>query len=380
MFWKNHSFSVKLFICIFTTSFVLLIVGGVVILKTTYQKTVAMNRTLTLDNIEVAGENIEHMFNRVDTAVQLAFYQTNVLAAVKEDYTENPSAKTLTQHALTVAVASDDMITHMSLCSEQNGVLSTQGTTKLPYHDIASFDVYYSGISERLATKSQAWDFLKQDPLHADQWALTNIRKITPSNLQTQLYLAVTCSEQTIAETYCFLGENSFLMTPDGTVISAVDKSMIGTVADEPLCAAVHRSMERCAFLFETGNTSYFSMYLSPISCYLIVATPADALSTFKSATMVITSVVFLLGLSFSLVWAKYLAAVLTKPMMNLKSVMESAMDGNMDIRCEIIYQDEIGFLCNSFNHMMDNLNGSIAKLKKQQDLAKETEIRLLQS
>lgn len=380
MRWKNHSFSAKLFICIFTTSFLLLLVGGVIIFGTSYRRTTEMNRILTTDNVKVAGENVEHMIDRVDTAVQLAFYQQNVLAAVREDYSKNPSAQNTAQHALTVAVASDDIITHMSLCSERNGILSTQGNITLPYNDIESFGAYYSGVFEILDTQSQAWYFLKCDPLRSTQQALTNIRRITPGGSQTALYLAVTLSESALSDTYSFLGENSFLMAEDGTVISSPNKSMIGTIADRKLLLAAQGTKAQSAYLFKDGQSTFYSTYISPISCYLIVDTSADALSTFKNAMMVIIGMVYILGLVFSFVWAKYIAATLTKPMLSLKSVMETAMDGNMNVRSEAVYQDEIGYLCNSFNQMMDNLSSYIAKFKNQQELAKETEIRLLQS
>lgn len=380
MRWKNQPFSVKLFICIFTTSFLLLVMGSAAILGASYHKTAEMNRILTADNIEVTGKNIEQMLDRIDTAVQLAFYQQNVLAAVRDDYSKNPSAQNTAQHALAVAVASDDIITHMSLCSEKNGILSTQGNITLPYNDMESFSAYYTGLVEILNTQSQAWYFLESDPLHPTQCALTNIRRITPGGSKEQLYLAVTLSETALEKTYGFLGENSFLITADGTIISSVQKSMIGTTVDPKLVLSAQGTNGESTYLFDDGQSTFYSTYISTISCYLVVDISADALSTFKNAMMVIISVVFVFGLVFSFVWAKYIAATLTKPMLSLKSVMEAAMDGNMDVRSEAVYQDEIGYLCDSFNQMMDNLNNYIAKFKNQQELAKETEIRLLQS
>lgn len=380
MRWKNQPFSVKLFICIFTTSFLLLVIGSAVILGASYHKTAEMNRILTADNIEVTGKNIEQMLDRIDTAVQLAFYQQNVLAAVRDDYSKNPSAQNTAQHALAVAVASDDIITHMSLCSEKNGILSTQGNITLPYNDMDSFSAYYTGLIETLNTQSQAWYFLESDPLHPTQCALTNIRRITPGGSKEQLYLAVTLSETALENTYGFLGENSFLITEDGTIISSAQKSMIGTTVEPKLLLSAQGTNGKSTYLFDDGQSTFYSTYISTISCYLVVDISTDALSTFKNAMIVIIGMVFVFGLVLSFIWAKYIAATLTKPMMSLKSVMESAMGGNMDIRSEAVYQDEIGYLCNSFNQMMDNLDGYMIKFKSQQELVKETEIRLLQS
>ena len=70
----------------------------------------------------------------------------------------------------------------------------------------------------------------------------------------------------------------------------------------------------------------------------------------------------------------------MTRPLKKLKSVMEETRKGDLSVRCEPERPDEIGYLCESFNHVMDSLENYIAQLNEQQNLTKENEIRLLQS
>ncbi len=65
---------------------------------------------------------------------------------------------------------------------------------------------------------------------------------------------------------------------------------------------------------------------------------------------------------------------------METKACIEQVRGGNLLIRCSIKRQDEIGYLGESFNHMMDSLNEQIEKRNEQQSLARENELRLLQS
>lgn len=88
--------------------------------------TTGMNRSFTTANMQITAENIDKTLQQVDESVQLAFTQKGVLQALQQPWGDELEAYETLHHALSVAVASDDTICYMSLCSDENGILSSQ--------------------------------------------------------------------------------------------------------------------------------------------------------------------------------------------------------------------------------------------------------------
>lgn len=376
-----HSFATRLFISIFSTSFLLLLVGEIVLFAYSINAATQMDRTLTGANLKIAGENLDTIFNRVDAVVQMAFTQKDVLNATQEDFQQDIDARKTLQQALVVAVASDDVICQMTLCSSTCGILSTQSNRSIPYTDADSCLDYYTSVETSVQKNGQMWCFLQSHPNSSGKYSIANVRTVKPLGVRTEeLQLVVSISEPDLVKTYDFLGADSYIITPDGTVISAVDSNKIGTTADTDILSVLPTSYYSSTFLLHENGKSYYAVYLPTIQCHLIVSTFSTVLNTTTQMMGAIVVIVILLGLGFSLVWSNYISGTMTRPLMKLKAQMEKSRNGNLQIRCEPERPDEIGYLCESFNHMMDNLNDYVIQLQQQQNLARESEIRLLQS
>lgn len=376
-----HSFATRLFVSIFSTSFLLLLVGEIVLLAFSIKASVNLDRTLTRSNLEITGENLERLLNRIDTGVQLAFTQKDVLDATQANFRDNISSRETLSQALIVAVASDNVICHMSLCSDTYGVLSTQSKRPLPYTDLESCQAYHADAEISVKGNGQSWYFLQPHPSSGNAYAFSNIRTIQPLGIRKKaLLLIVSVSEPDLVKAYEFLGEDSYIVAADGTIVSAVDSSRIGSTAEATILSSLPSGYYSSSFLLHENGKSYYAVYLPTIQCHLIVGTSAAVLNTTIRMMGIIVVLVVLLGALFSLIWSNYISGTMTKPLMELKDRMEESRDGNLQVRCEPERQDEIGYLCESFNHMMDNLNDYVIQLNQQQNLARETEIRLLQS
>lgn len=376
-----HSFATRLFVSIFSTSFLLLLVGEIVLLAFSIKASVNLDRTLTRSNLEITGENLERLLNRIDTGVQLAFTQKDVLDATQANFRDNISSRETLSQALIVAVASDNVICHMSLCSDTYGVLSTQSKRALPYTDLESCQAYYANAEISVKGNGQSWYFLQPHPSSSNGYAFSNIRTIQPLGVRKKaLLLIVSVSEPDLVKAYEFLGEDSYIIAADGTIVSAVDSRRIGSTAEAMILNSLPSSYYSSSFLLHENGKSYYAVYLPTIQCHLIVGTSATVLNTTIRMMGIIVVLVVLLGTLFSLIWSNHISGTMTQPLMKLKDRMEESRDGNLQVRCEPERQDEIGYLCESFNHMMDNLNDYVIQLNQQQNLARETEIRLLQS
>lgn len=376
----SNSFTARLMICIFSTSFVLLLLGGIILFRSSLQASSKVNRTMTLENLTVTQANLEQIFKQVDTSVQMAFSQKGVLEATQADLSRDPASHELIRAAFRAAVISTDAISHICLSSNYNNPIYIQSRS-LSYTDATSCLAYYDQFSEQIEHGGSSWYFLTPDPMWENKYCFTNIRTIRPlvSDVKESL-LVVTIKEWEVEQNYAFLGDDSYIMAESGTIISAVNKELIGTPADAEIQKAVQKSRKDVAFLFAKGGTAYYSVYLPTISSNLIVSIRSELLAVTKTFMLIVSVAVLILGMVLSLLWSKYIASSMTKPLIGMKRVIEEARDGNLEARCVSERQDEIGYLCESFNQMMDDIDRYIKELQQQKDQIKDNEIRLLQS
>lgn len=377
-----RSFSSRLFYCIFSTSFLLLLIGSICLFNFSMQLTAKMNQSLTIDTLQKTGENLEQLFQQVDFSIQIAFSQKDVLASAQEDFLTDLKAHDTLRSAMRVAVAGCSVISHMCLFSDEYGLLTTH-SSNVEYNDAASCMEYFERHTENAQDGNSTWYFLCKSPFRfsrKDEYAMTNVRELQLLTNPGTLHLVVSISEQKLSEAYGFLGENSYIMTGHGIIVSAVDKLQIGTAASTEVLHAVSSSTSDVSFLFQERNNLVYSVFLPTIDCYLIVKAPATALAATKSTMITITIAVLLFGLTFSLIWSNYIANFMVRPLKALKSIMDKSRSGDFSVRCQSEQQDEIGYLYQSFNHLMSSLEDYIVQLNEQQNLTKEIEIRLLQS
>lgn len=377
-----HSFSSRLFVCIFFTAFFLLLVGLATLYRFSISATTKVNNKMLEKNLTITAENLERTFNECDRTAQVAFSQEDILSRLKMPYGYRSDIYNSIQHALITAVASNASATHISLCDVWGNVISTASapTASIPYTNMEECHAYLDTLSEHHVGYSQSWYFLAPNPLQSSRYCFINVRQISllTSNITGPLLL-ISLSENHVSSIYDFLGEDSYIMSQSGKIISAVNKSLIGTAADRTIYDAAVKTT-RNSLIKATNGRYYYAIYLPSIGSYLIVNSTTDALNSTNLLTAVIAIVIILFGLLFSMLWANYISSSMTKPLMETKACIEQVRSGDLNIRCNIERQDEIGYLGESFNHMMDSLNEQIQKHNEQQALAKENELRLLQS
>jgi two-component system sensor histidine kinase YesM len=75
---------------------------------------------------------------------------------------------------------------------------------------------------------------------------------------------------------------------------------------------------------------------------------------------------------------ALYFSTSLAKPITKLRSLMKRAEGGDLDIKFESKYDDEIGQLGNSFNNMIEEINKLIQMVYMEQKSKREAELKIL--
>lgn len=384
MVFRNMRFSQRLFLCIFTLSFLLLAVGLMLLYQTSASAVTAINNGMMESTISVTGNNLEQTFDNVDSAVEFAFQQQNVLSSLQQtDGADTaPTAYSIIRHALITAVASSKVVHGLGLYDNEDMRIQTYAAKKLPYSDYDECVEHLSSVSCFSDQGSQAWYFLQTDPTREDRSCIYNVREIWPltSNTDREILLIAIVTEPKISEVYEYLGPDSCLVTPDGTVVSAVDKERLGSTISSDILESVHASKAACSFRLDGDDKFYYSVYIPSADVYLLSNSGSQIL---HNANHTITVTVFLLigvGMLFSLMWANFTTKALTGNLVQLKTSMEQARAGDFRVRCNVCNDDEIGYLSATFNHMMDSLCQYVEELRGQQRLTRESDLRLLQA
>lgn len=91
----------------------------------------------------------------------------------------------------------------------------------------------------------------------------------------------------------------------------------------------------------------------------------SDKLSMFKIISIVIIITAVGLGISLTIILAKYLSSRISNPIKEMVSISKELAKGNLDIIVEVKSQDEFGELAASFSEMISILKGYIQDLGK---------------
>ncbi|MDF2837733.1 MAG: histidine kinase, partial [Paenibacillus sp.] len=75
-----------------------------------------------------------------------------------------------------------------------------------------------------------------------------------------------------------------------------------------------------------------------------------------------------------------YMLGTFTRPLVRLGKMAETVQRGNLEVRSNIRGSDEIGYLGQSFDHMLDRVKGMIAEITMTQSRKRKAELAMLQA
>ncbi|WP_408011662.1 sensor histidine kinase [Pseudalkalibacillus sp. A8] len=101
-----------------------------------------------------------------------------------------------------------------------------------------------------------------------------------------------------------------------------------------------------------------------------------EVVSKVQGFTLIIAIITLIISSIVSLIFA----STITKPLKKLKTLMGNVEEGRFDLRFHSKYNDEIGQLGNSYNRMIQEIEGLIDLVYKEQKSKKEAELKILQA
>ena len=173
-----------------------------------------------------------------------------------------------------------------------------------------------------------------------------------------------------------FLG-NTYIIQKDGMILSAADRSLIGTIINTPL-----QKEDFMSSLFEdpsTGRKSYyFIAELEDTDWLLVIDVEAEKIwHTLRLLYYLIFLTVVLICVVSILINKKIILDSLT-PAKELKECMRQFGNGDLNARMQISTFDEIGQIGDGYNQMAENIQNLLKKVYSLEIATKEAEIDYL--
>lgn len=178
------------------------------------------------------------------------------------------------------AISYSDRISCMGIYDNLLGAVNTKSGIDLPYSDYESCRAYFRSLPESAQWQNSTWYFCEKEPVQLSMAsssqgrAIVNYRELTPMNENTpkKLCMVLYLSESKLCELYSYMGDDSCILSAEGTVISAVDKSLIGQPADAQTLEQLAGNGKK-SFVVRSSSARYrFYNYLPTISAWLVTS------------------------------------------------------------------------------------------------------------
>ena len=178
-------------------------------------------------------------------------------------------------------------------------------------------------------------------------------------------------SEATIGQdgfVFVLDGEETVVYTPPNPVVYRVDPAWLKDNPSQTLVADI-------------GGRGYQICYTqSAVTGWKTVGVfPLDEVMGSINTLAVILAVVVLFAGGVVLVMAFHTANSVTQPIFKLRKLMKRAESGDLSVRFSSQYDDEIGDLGRSFNHMIEQIDRLVHRVYEEQKNKRDAEMKILQ-
>ncbi len=180
------------------------------------------------------------------------------------------------------------------------------------------------------------------------------------------------------------LGKSSvtYLVSPDGRILFHPDKSFIGKLLSNKNIKQRIQKEDESSFIIKENNQSKFVVFntLSVNMWKSVVITDYEELIADATNIRDVSLLISLACLVFVIFFSIIVSKSVLNPVYKLMRLMEKGSAGDMKVRFNALYDDEIGQLGNSFNKMMVNIESLIHMVENESAKKVEAEIKVLES
>ncbi|BFT74594.1 sensor histidine kinase [Paenibacillus sp. P36] len=190
--------------------------------------------------------------------------------------------------------------------------------------------------------------------------------------------------EATIASIY--EGENKggefYIVDSAGRIISSQNKAMLYRDFKEAVSITIPENGKDTAFTQGSGRNEMliFTQRFEPLKWTIVSVIPMDDISSDRKQINQLMIGIGAACLLLALIVSFLLSGSITRPIFQLAKTMREIRTGKMQVRSTYQSKDEIGYLSEGFNNLMNRIEALMAENVEKQRTKAEIEFKLLQS
>lgn len=196
------------------------------------------------------------------------------------------------------------------------------------------------------------------------------------------IHIGVDTMDSIYSSVESYNNSKMYLIDGKGRILFHPDKANIGKQLGNKQIQDIVLSNNSGSFILKENNDPLFVVYntFSVTDWKAIVTTNYNELISDAEKIRTATVVITILCLLFIITVTPFIARSILKPVVSLMQLMKQGSTGDMNVRFNARYNDEIGQLGNCFNNMMENI-GKLIKLVEDESAKKvEAELKVLEA
>lgn len=390
---KFIPFSKRLLSAMMVVTIIVAAVIGIALCQTALSLIHDMESTLVQKNVQIIGQNMSRTMESVDefaleivTSDSVQMFCKSQINGVSKDYNTAVLSLFLDRQ---VQKSHNDYRFNANFLNvyAKNGMSEIQ-FENLPYSDYESCICYYEDmeiISNDRYTPMTWVDCVQlKDASGKSVNSLIWIRFLYDSVTMEKIGVVVGGINESVFKDIFSVLPHAYLYQADGKVLSATDSGMYGGTLPETVRSHIVRSNAAVdSVKAETMDESvcfwkdtYFSMIL------IVPETTLQAEMQNMTHWYILCSVIIIgVGVLLGTMVNYLLTKSLSKSILSLKDTVQRVDQGELNARFDnTTHNDEITYLGEHFNHMLDSLDRIYAEQEQEALGRKDLEIQLLQS
>jgi len=274
-----------------------------------------------------------------------------------------------------MATLSENKVHSIYVYGMRGNVYTSQPTVLLGYEKISAYDWYREGVA---SGRNYFWG----EPVRLNSvWVLPYVRRITdPTNRILLGYSVTNLYESILTSSYISHGD-VYVLSDDGTILSASDKSEIGQNFYEA---------NGISGALLDGRTGYANVRGKGPRTYAVFsrntfANPSLAKLFVYNNSQIIDNMLIMTGVTSAscIVVCAFLSAYLSKrfvrPLRKIRETVDRMRLGELSAPMHPRTDDEIGMLMDSFNNMSARLQASLEEIQRINEMRRRAEYRAIE-
>ncbi len=177
-------------------------------------------------------------------------------------------------------------------------------------------------------------------------------------------------------------GETGFVLIVDenNQIISSSNSTL--DKKSDTIIKAIHSTQQATApyIIDSISNTIILPKFLTNNNWRIIGIIQSDDLLKDNIISINLLVIILLFVCFLSLFLSVLATSTITEPIKNMMSLMKIVESGNLDVQMEVLYDDEIGQLSESFNKMIIQVRNLMQEVYEEQNELRKYELKVLQS